>query len=78
MARMRTIEEAAKHIREKDPGTAITSYSIRRKVKSGEIPSWKSGKKYLIDIDLLEQHFINPVVALAQTMDYGKIRKISG
>jgi excisionase family DNA binding protein len=73
---MRTIFEAASYIKQKDPETAITAYAIRRKVKTGEIPSWKTGNKFLIDIDLLESFFSNPVAAVDENSEYGKIRKI--
>lgn len=58
--RLRTIEEAARTIREKDPGTALTRTALRRWVISGELPSTKAGRKYLVDLDTLEQHLFAP------------------
>lgn len=53
--RMRTIEQAADYVREHDPETALTKTAIRRKVLTGEIPSTRAGKKYLLDLDRLEE-----------------------
>lgn len=60
MTRMRTIQEAAKELREKDPNTAITPYAIRRMVLSGTIPHIKAGKKRLINMDILERYLSAP------------------
>ena len=56
MPRMRTIQEAAKELKESDPNTAITPYAIRQMVLNGDIPHIKAGKKRLINMDILEQH----------------------
>lgn len=53
--RMRTIEQTVDYIRSHDPETALTPTAIRRKVISGEVPSVKAGRKYLIDLDRLEE-----------------------
>ena len=59
--RMRTIEQAANYIRAVDPDTALTKTAIRRKVLTGEIPSTRAGKKYLLDLDRLEEVlFLSP------------------
>jgi hypothetical protein len=55
--RLRTIDAAARHFRELDPGTAITAYLIRRGVKNGTIPHVKAGTKYLVSLDTLEAFF---------------------
>lgn len=71
--RMRTIEQAADYVREHDPGTALTKTAIRRKVLSGEIPSTRAGKKYLLDLDRLEEFlFITPPT------NNGEIRPVRG
>ena len=49
--RMLTIDEAAKKI------SGASAYCIRKLVRSGEIPSKKSGKKYLISEDVLINYF---------------------
>lgn len=57
MLRMRTIKEAAAELRAMDEKTAITETHIRRLVLSGEVPSFKAGKKYLLNMDALLQYF---------------------
>ena len=52
--RMRTINEAAKWVKDTDPNTALTPTAIRRLVINGEIPSRRAGTKYLINLDTLE------------------------
>lgn len=56
MPRMRTIEQAAAWVLETDPCTALTKTGLRRLVISGELPSVKVGKKYLLDLDVLESY----------------------
>ena len=58
--RMRTIEQAADYVREHDPGTSLTRTEIRRKVIAVEIPSTRCGKKYLLDLDRLEEFLFTP------------------
>lgn len=53
MKRIRTIQAAAAEILELDPGTAIHEYAIRQLVISGACPSFKRGRKFLLDFDLL-------------------------
>lgn len=78
MARMRTLSETMDYIRQQDPETCITLYALRRKVKSGEIPAWRSGNKYLIDIDSLERRLTNLPPAVVIEAEQGKIRRIGG
>ena len=56
MPRMRTIQEAAKELRQSDPNTALTPYAIRQMVLKGEIPGVCAGKKRLINMDILEAY----------------------
>lgn len=56
MARMRTIKQAAQHVRGIDPGTALTETAIRRLLITGAVPSVRVGVKYLIDLDALEAY----------------------
>lgn len=53
MLRIRTLSETLQHIKDLDPDTAITANALRRMVVSGQVPSIKAGKKYLIDLDVL-------------------------
>lgn len=59
MPKMRTIQEAAAEIKERDPNTAITPYAIRQMVLNGNLPHIKAGKKYLINLDVLERYLCN-------------------
>ena len=61
MPHYRTIRDAAAHYRELDPGTAITENYIRRLVVTGAVPATKSGKKYLVSLEALDDYFQNPV-----------------
>lgn len=51
MLTMRTIDEAYYTIKESDPNTALTKTGLRKLVVSGEIPSVRVGKKYLVAIE---------------------------
>lgn len=75
---MRTLTETMSYIRKQDPETCITPYALRRMVKSGEVPSFRSGAKYLINIDTLENYLNTPLAAADNGQGYGKIRRISG
>lgn len=50
---IRTIKGAFEEIKAIDPKSDITMYAIRRMVKNKEIPSVRSGKKYLINVEKL-------------------------
>ena len=56
MPRIRTLSEAYTHIKEMDPDTAVTKNALRRMVVSGQVPCFKAGKKYLLDIDILFEY----------------------
>ena len=58
--RMRTIDEAAKELRQIDPETAVTRTAIRRMVLDGTIPHFPAGVKKLINLDLLLELLANP------------------
>ena len=53
MIRYRTIKGAVQELKAEDPNTEITEYLLRKLVVSGEIPSLKSGNKYIINVDEL-------------------------
>lgn len=55
--RIRTIQKAYEEIKAADPETAVTAYRIRQLVINGEVPSRKSGNKFLIDLDKLQAYF---------------------
>ena len=55
--RIRTIQKAYEEIKQADPETSITQFRIRELVINGDVPSVKSGNKYLVDLDKLLNHF---------------------
>lgn len=56
MTKMRLITEAYKMIKEEDPGSALTLNHLRAIVKSGKIPTLKSGRKTLVNYDALIEY----------------------
>ena len=54
MNHTRTIKEAAAHYTECDPQTALTENAIRVLIRSGQVPSVKIGKKYLVTLEALD------------------------
>ena len=54
MARWRKIREAYAEIKAADPNTALSESAIRRMVQRGDIPSYKIGTHYLINLDDLD------------------------
>ncbi len=55
MAKLRTLSEAYNYIKEQDPDTAITANALRRLVVSRQVPRVMIGKKYLLDMDALQE-----------------------
>ena len=53
MARIRTIQSTLNLIKLQDPETAVTEYMLRQMIISGDIPSFQSGSKYLVDVDVV-------------------------
>lgn len=53
LPRLRTMKDAVEEIRRLDPGTAVSFNFVRCLVVSGKVPRLKSGKKYMVDVDLL-------------------------
>lgn len=61
MCRVRTIRETASIIKDMDPKTQLTEKTIRKMVSEGTIPSFKTGNKYLINVDKLIEMFETPI-----------------
>ena len=57
MPRIRKIEKCLKDIRAVDADTCITAWNIRRLIMNGDIQSWKSGNRNLVDVDQVELYF---------------------
>lgn len=54
MARMRSIPKAVEEIRTKDPESCVSACVLRRWAKEGKIPTVKTGKNFLVNLDALE------------------------
>lgn len=74
--RMRGIKEAIEEIRESDPDTALTQTFLRRLVLRHEIPSVKNGRKYLINMDILNEYLCKGACS-DELATAGGIRKIA-
>lgn len=55
MPRLRTLTETYRYLTDKDSETAITQNALRQMVITGQLPCVKAGKKYLIDLDTLDE-----------------------
>lgn len=56
LPRIRTLPQAVKEIQAADPHSCITLNALRQWVKSGEVPSRKAGKNFLVDMDEVARH----------------------
>lgn len=66
MPRMRSIRDTARLFKEMDPNTEITECTLRKMISEGSIPAFKTGTKYLINVDALLDMFSTPVNGLAK------------
>ena len=73
---MRGIDQAFEFLISSDPECALTRTALRRLVVTGKIPSVRIGKKYLLDLDQLEQYLANPPVPISELYQEGKIRRV--
>ena len=69
MAKYRTIQQAFECIKALDAETAITYHALRQLVVSGQMPSMRVGKKYLIDLDGLAS-LLNVQVSQDHSLDF--------
>lgn len=58
--RMRSVRETARILKENDPETELTEYTLRKMISEGTIPVVRTGTKFLINVDLLLNMFGNP------------------
>lgn len=72
MKRIRTISAACNEIKEQDPHSSITPFCVRQLVISGECPSFKNGRTYLLDLDILLS------VLSGETVNEPKIEEMGG
>jgi len=75
--KMRTIEQVASDIRERDSGTALTKTALRRLVVTGAIPSVKIGIKYLVDEEKVEELLSSGSIGQSTPTLCGAVRHIS-
>lgn len=52
---VRTIKGIVDELRKDDPDTSVTEYALRSWIKSGALPSVKSGNKYLLDMEVVQK-----------------------
>ena len=72
LARMRTLDECYKEIKQMDENTAISKYYIRQLAISGKIPVVMCGKKRLINLDGLIDYLSSTYnTAAANVIPYG-------
>ncbi len=65
MCRMRSVRETAKFFKEMDPQTEITECTLRNMISEGTIPVFKTGSKYLINVDILLDMFNTPIAPVS-------------
>lgn len=77
LARMRTLDECYKEIKQMDENTAISKYYIRTLALSGKIPVVMCGRKRLINLDgLIEYLSRSGITASNSAAEDSKIRPI--
>jgi hypothetical protein len=75
--KIRTISEAVKQIHQDDPKSAVTMWGFRGMVLSGQIPSVKVGRKYLVDVDRISEYLSpTPPDPAPQERHFGTIRPL--
>lgn len=77
MTRMRTIQQTIDYLKAQDADTAVTEYWLRGLLASGVIPYHKAGKKFLVNLDALEQYLAKPPEEPVIESGEGKIRQIN-
>lgn len=60
--RMRTVQQCAAFFKEQDPGCCIGEWCIRQLVNQGKIPVCRSGRRILINLDMLIEYFATGAV----------------
>lgn len=77
LARMRTIKQCYEHFQKEDPDSSISEYYLRCLVKQKRVPVFLSGKKQLINLDVLITYLNSEVNTESLIVeDYGKIRRV--
>ena len=76
LARMRTLDEAYKELKQLDPQSAVSKYFIRQLALTGVIPTVMAGRRRLINFDGLLAYLNGDNAAVSNTAPYSGIRKI--
>lgn len=76
MPRMRSIRDTARLFKEMDPDTEITECTLRKMIAQGSIPAFKTGTKYLINVDQLVEMFGAPSNGLCKISGSGDMLAI--
>ena len=77
LPKMRTLPEAIAELKALDENTALTLTALRRKVKTGEIPSVAVGCKRLVCMETLIEYLSHPEqFTPLPERESGKIRRI--
>ena len=63
--RMRGIKQAIAELKAADSNTAFTEKALRRLILCGEVPAVRVGKKYLVNMDVLEAYLCGSCAAPA-------------
>lgn len=66
MLHTRTIREAAAWFKSQDPQTCLTETAIRTLVRTGQVPSVRIGKKYLVTLEALQEHLAGTATAMPE------------
>lgn len=77
IARMRTIKQCFEYFKEVDPESSISEYYLRSLVKQNKIAYFKTGSKFLINLDKLIDYLNGETVEGEQEIqDLGTIRRV--
>jgi hypothetical protein len=76
--RLRTIPQTILYFKTKDPETYVNETYLRGLINSGAIPYHRAGKRFLINLSVLEDYFDNPKANPEPVPTHGKIRQING
>lgn len=79
LARMRTVKQCFEFFHKEDPETSISEYYLRTLIKQKKVPVFKTGVKFLVNLDVLINYLSNECVEDEEIPfnNYGQIRKVS-
>lgn len=69
------------YLKEAAEALEITQWTLRTMAKTGEIPCWKSGNRYIFDVEQCEEYLSNKAMENIKPVNeiskYGVLRKIN-